>query len=250
MDASIANANQQFDKVLRPLFENRTFLACLGLFFALYAGFLAPALPNRVIMFFDTIPGKLLFIFLIAFVASRNVDNSLQVALIVSVIFLISLVVLNNLKMKEAFRTLGAEHFEMMDQVSKVLNKQNSANEEGCKKALNWCAVKGEPTLRGQLWNEGVVGNLPTEGAELPKDDKFYSKNCPGYFKTCMANNDKFKFSPSIEEHAEKDCKAVFTKDKCEKEYDIKPANEESCGSIFDKQKCMSQYQLIEEQKH
>ena len=122
MADTVSELNNQLDNVLRPLFENKIFVALLGLFLAVYAGWLAPALPNTVIGFFDTAIGKLLFIFLIAFVASRNVPNSLQVALIVSIIFMITLTVLNNLKMKEAFRNMGVEHFGLMTQMRELMS--------------------------------------------------------------------------------------------------------------------------------
>jgi hypothetical protein len=117
MADTVNELNKQLDNVLRPLFDNKIFVGILGLFLAVYAGWLAPALPNSVIGFFDTAIGKLLFIFVIAFVASRDVPNSFQVALIVSIIFLVTLTVLNNLKMKEAFRNIGAEHFGLMEQM-------------------------------------------------------------------------------------------------------------------------------------
>ena len=186
MNATIAKANQQLDKLLRPLFQNTLFLVVVGLIFAIYAGFLAPALPNRVILFFDTIPGKLLFIFLIAFVASRNVENSLQVALIVSIMFLVTLTVLNNLKMKEAFQNLGVEHFSLMNQMRDLvehmdpkkvdevavdgLAKHNDMLSQ-CNKAMNWCATQGTPEVRGKLWGEQPL--TADKAVDLPVDEKY-----------------------------------------------------------------------------
>ncbi len=116
---SLLNAN--LDESLRPLFSNKVFLGSVALFFALYAGWLAPKLPNSVIYFFDTIPGKLLFIFIIAFVASRRVENSFQVALVVSVMFLVTLTVLNKVKMQEAFQNLSMEHFNLMGTMQNLM---------------------------------------------------------------------------------------------------------------------------------
>lgn len=124
---SLLNAN--LDDSLRPLFANKIFLASIGLFFALYAGWLAPKLPNSVIYFFDTIPGKLLFIFIIAFVASRRVENSFQVALVVSVMFLVTLTVLNKIKMQEAFQNLSMEHFNLMGTMQNIMQEQQQDKE-------------------------------------------------------------------------------------------------------------------------
>jgi hypothetical protein len=121
---SLLNAN--LDNSLRPLFANKYFVGSIALFFALYAGWLAPKLPNSVIYFFDTIPGKLLFIFIIAFVASRNVENSFQVALVVSVMFLVTLTVLNKVKMQEAFQNLSMEHFNLMGTMQNLIQGQEN----------------------------------------------------------------------------------------------------------------------------
>lgn len=252
MDATLANANKQLDNILRPLFESRIFLAVLALFFALYAGFLAPALPNGVINFFDTIVGKLLFIFLIAFVASRNVENSLQVALIVSVIFLITLTVLNNLKMKEAFRTIGTEHFSLMNQMRGLVENMEDMNmEKKCQNAVNYCATEGPNDVRGELWGTGMV-KIPegTQGVEVPESG-FAGDQCRGYFKTCMGDNKDYKLFPKMVAAMpnEETCKAIFTKDKCMEEYDVKPANEETCDSFVTVEKCKSKFPAAEEKK-
>ncbi len=52
MADTINTVNQQLDAILKPLFENKIFVASLGLFLAIYAGWLAPALPNSVSNFF------------------------------------------------------------------------------------------------------------------------------------------------------------------------------------------------------
>jgi hypothetical protein len=108
MDKTIEKLNGQLNTTLKPMFENKYFVAGLGLGFALYAGMLAPKLPNSVLYFFDSIPGKFLFIFLIAFLASRDLPNSLQTALIISFVFLIGLTTLSNIKLKEQFKNIQA----------------------------------------------------------------------------------------------------------------------------------------------
>ena len=121
---TIVEMSAVVDSYVGPVIQNNYFKGALFLFFGLYAGFLAPALPNSVLYFFDTIVGKLLFIFLIAFIATRQIDGSIGVALIVAVMFLLTLTVLNNVKMNESFRNLGMEHFELMNQMRDVVNEQ------------------------------------------------------------------------------------------------------------------------------
>ena len=77
--------------VINNFLENKNVTTVLSLLLALYAGLAAPALPNVVIKFFDTFVGKVLFIFLIAYVASRN----FQVAIMLAVAFVVTLNVAN-----------------------------------------------------------------------------------------------------------------------------------------------------------
>jgi ABC-type multidrug transport system fused ATPase/permease subunit len=126
--SKIGEISAVVDSYVGPVLKNNYFKGALFLFFGLYAGFLAPALPNSVLHFFDTVVGKLLFIFLIAFIATRQIDGSIGVALIVAVMFLLTLTVLNNVKMNESFRNLGMEHFELMNQMRDVVNDQSAKN--------------------------------------------------------------------------------------------------------------------------
>jgi hypothetical protein len=76
---------------INSLLDNDKFATVTSLVIALYAGMAAPALPDSVVLFFDTVVGKLLFLFLIGYVASRN----LRVALMVAVAFVVTLHVVN-----------------------------------------------------------------------------------------------------------------------------------------------------------
>ncbi len=76
---------------LNKLFDNKNFIVAISIFLGVYGALLAPALPNSVVLFFDSWFGKLLFLFIIAYVSSRNV----QVALLIAVVFLITLQVAN-----------------------------------------------------------------------------------------------------------------------------------------------------------
>jgi len=203
MADTLQSLNVKMDSILKPLFENKIFVACLGAFLAVYAGWLAPALPNSVIGFFDTAVGKLLFIFLIAFVASRNVPNSFQVALIVSVGFLVTLSVLNNIKMKEAFVNLSVEHFDMMSQMNDLLEhlpEEAKAPEPpaapaapaepqpmSCDDVLGRCYSEFSPEQQQQICG-GLFEEPKDEAVALPNSANFQNKNCGGYIRQCMAD--------------------------------------------------------------
>ena len=76
--------------MINNLFQNKNVTAVVSLLLALYSGLAAPALPNDVLHFFDSTPGKLVFIFLIAFVASKNVE----IAVMMAVAFTVTLTLL------------------------------------------------------------------------------------------------------------------------------------------------------------
>lgn len=76
---------------INSLLDNDNVATVTSVIIALYAGMAAPALPDSVVLFFDTVVGKLLFLFLIGFVASRNI----KVALMVAVAFVVTLHVVN-----------------------------------------------------------------------------------------------------------------------------------------------------------
>jgi len=89
------------------LLDNPQFSTVSSLILALYAGMAAPALPNSVILFFDTIPGKVLFLFLIGFMASRNS----QVALMLAVAFVVTLHVVNQRTTEQYINFIAREKF-------------------------------------------------------------------------------------------------------------------------------------------
>ena len=91
---------------LNNLLDNKNVTAVLSLVLALYAGLAAPVLPNSVIQFFDTMVGKVLFIFLIAYVASRN----FQVAIMLALAFVVTLNIANK-RLAESFMAEEEEAF-------------------------------------------------------------------------------------------------------------------------------------------
>ena len=101
---------------INSMLDNDKFSTVASLVIALYAGLAAPALPNSVILFFDTLVGKLLFLFLIGFMASRNV----QVALMIAVAFVVTLHVVNQ-RTTEQYFNFTNENF-----TSKNVNPQEA----------------------------------------------------------------------------------------------------------------------------
>jgi len=224
----VKEINEQMDKVLRPLFANKYFIAFLFAFVGLYSGFLAPKLPNSVIYFFDTTFGKLLFIFLIAFVASRNVPNSFTVALVVSVAFLLTLTVLQKTKVREAFR-ITMEHFENEEEAEKKEKEEDAveyfeaekadakANEVEkkmtCEQISDRCAKVNKGEMQTKLCNSSLILDSSVKPLDAPNlndlDTVFTENNCKGYLRKCM--NDNKSYVKTVEM------------------VDIKPSDKETC---------------------
>jgi hypothetical protein len=89
------------EELLNNLFNNQTFILLISIILALYSALLAPALPNNIIYFFDSNLGKLIFLFLIGYMANKNI----QVALMVSVAFVVTLTIANRNQIEESFET-------------------------------------------------------------------------------------------------------------------------------------------------
>ena len=229
---TIKELNTQLDKVLRPLFENKYFIAFLFAFVGVYSGFLAPKLPNSVIYFFDTTLGKLLFIFLIAFVASRNVPNNFTVALVVSVVFLLTLTVLQKTKTREAFRMTmehfqneeekeaqeegkelfegedeeareeGKELFEGEDEEEREYFEAEKAEKESdnkkmtCEQVSERCAKVNKGEMQTKLCNGSLILDTSVQPLEAPGlndlDTVFTENNCKGYLRKCMNDNKSY----------------------------------------------------------
>ena len=92
---------------INSLLDDDKFATVTSLVIALYAGMAAPALPDSVVLFFDTVVGKLLFLFLIGFMASRNI----RVALMIAVAFVVTLHVVNQ-RNTEKYFNYRRERFE------------------------------------------------------------------------------------------------------------------------------------------
>jgi len=160
--------------------------------------------------------------------------------------FLVTLTVLNNLKMKEAFQNLGVEHFSLMNQMRNLVEHMDPATEttnhlahgnvmkDSCNKAMNWCATQGNPETRGKLWSEQPL--VADKAVDLPADEKYAPESCGGYYMKCSEDMPDFKFTPSLE--------AAMSKEKCMSAYGMHEPNEETCKAIYTKDKCMSAYEI------
>lgn len=122
------------------LLQNPYISGVISLFIALYAVLIAPGLPNKVLAFFDTIFGRLFFLFLVAYVAS---EGNVQVSVMIAVALAITLMVIGEHKIKESFRNSFYEHF--------------SAEEPGIKMPVNARVQSGN--TKDQITHKKIRGS-------------------------------------------------------------------------------------------
>lgn len=107
---------------LDNVFNNKMVVTFLSIILALYAGALAPALPNKVILVADTLLGKLFFVFLIAYVSSKNI----QLSIMISLAFVVTLTAINKYKIEESFQ----EHFNQMENLMEHKNNYDHVDDD------------------------------------------------------------------------------------------------------------------------
>lgn len=84
---TVNDFSRSVDNFLKNVYSNKTANAVIGLFLVLYAGLAAPKLPSSVAKIFGNPVFKFVFLFLIAYLASRN----MSIAIITSVALAISM---------------------------------------------------------------------------------------------------------------------------------------------------------------
>lgn len=108
-----------FDKIL----DNTNFKILITFILALYSGLAAPALPNNVIKFFDTTIGRLIFVFLITYMAGKNIE----VAIMISIGFVVTIYILNNRQI-EHFKNSMSEIDNLLGDINKTVDKHVAKN--------------------------------------------------------------------------------------------------------------------------
>ena len=155
------------------LLSNKYVSGFVSILIALYAVFVAPALPNQVLHFFDTPIGRLLFIFLVAWLAS---EGNTQVALMVSIALTITLMALEKKTLEESFIQNAREHFQDIsdDSTDNTSSGEGDASEpQGVVSSeMEGAPVSEEmetsysPVNHEESDSSGVVGDLGAEEEE------------------------------------------------------------------------------------
>jgi hypothetical protein len=91
--------------------ENKYIGTIVSLFLVLYGGLARPALPNFVKQLLANDIFRMLYVFLLAYIAEKNV----QVALVCAVVFMVLNGLWADAEVKEAFESLDEENYEEDD---------------------------------------------------------------------------------------------------------------------------------------
>ena len=123
------NIVKKLGKEMDKLLKHKNLRLVLILMVTIYSALVAPALPNSIIKFFDTILGKLLFVFLIGYMASKNI----QVALVISIGFIVTLQIVERKKIENYINFI--EGFEEDD------DSEDPHNNKKCEKTITEAKV-------------------------------------------------------------------------------------------------------------
>lgn len=149
---------------INKLLDNKTVTLVISMILALYSALAAPALPDSVILFFDTIVGKVLLLFLIGFTASRNI----QVSLMIAVAFVITLHIANKRTTEQYINFLKRENFISLNNQTEEADVNESFRSFGFDAAVRQGVEKfeGENIDEEIAINEGFISSDDLESGE------------------------------------------------------------------------------------
>jgi hypothetical protein len=108
--------NKVFDQGLSVL-DNQIVSSVLGLFLVLYAGLAAPKLPRKIAELFDNMVFRVVILFLVAYMSSKNKS----VALIAAVGLMISFQTLNRHKINDKIVKIMEEEIDEADEEEDII---------------------------------------------------------------------------------------------------------------------------------
>ena len=158
---SVKSIMQNLESGLSYIDNNKILSAVLGLFLALYAALAAPKLPKSVTLWFDNTWFKLGFMFLIAYMATKDAS----IAIISAVALLVTLQTLSAQRTTEAVvKAIEAkiENFTSVKEGVQANQEGVQANQEGVhEEEAHQEEVQGE--VQGEVYGEMNFGSVHAE---------------------------------------------------------------------------------------
>ena len=150
------------DVMLKNVFSNKYFSTSVSVILALYAGALAPALPNKLIEIADTLLGKIIFVFLIGYLSTKN----MQLSIMVAVAFAVTLTVVNKNRINEAY-----SNYNMIKNIERFYgDSQNTEEHDKHKEGFNY--EKDEDDEYATEDFEGKVSDSTEEETYMPAEEE------------------------------------------------------------------------------
>jgi len=156
---TVNDLSRQVDSFLKSVYSNKTANAVIGLFLVLYASLAAPKLPKSVAKIFGNKIFKMVFLFLIAYMASRNVS----VAIISAVALVVSMQTFSfhqaNEKVQQIVEEEATRYEEATEATEDIVVTSESENNEEVEN-VEYSSVEEEEktTLLTQGENEVTLG--------------------------------------------------------------------------------------------
>merc|ERR1711871_894250 len=104
----VENLSRTVDNSLKAIYSDKTTSAVIGLFLVLYAGLAAPKLPKSVAKMFGYTAFRLVILFLVAYMSSRNTS----IAIIATVALVVSMQTLSYHETKEKMQEVIENEIE------------------------------------------------------------------------------------------------------------------------------------------
>ena len=185
---------------LDKLLKNKSVFIVLSLVLVLYAGGAAPALPDSVVLFFDSILGKTIFIFLIGFMASKNV----QVALFIAIAFVITLQIANRRRLENYVNYTRFRNVESFYDTASTDNSGSSSTSSSTSSSSIDCSadVKEDCDSNDCKWNAEV----PAVCNAIDEADKTTCADLTSEDETVCNANDKCEWVAAVTANCEKKC--------------------------------------------
>jgi len=172
---TVNNISRSLNSVLENVYNNKVANAVIGLFLVLYAGLAAPKLPKSIAKIFGNKIVKLVILFLVAFMASKNTS----VAIIAAVALTISLQTLSYHETSNKLQKI----------VKKEANKYISEGEEHGE-SEEYSEGEGEGKEYSEEEGEGKENSEEEgEGKEYSEEEGVYSEGEGVYSENVESTN-------------------------------------------------------------
>lgn len=176
---TVNDFSRSVDNFLKNVYSNKTANAVIGLFLVLYAGLAAPKLPRSVAKIFGNPVFKFVFLFLIAYMSSRNIS----VAIIASVALAISMQTFSYHQATKKVQDVVEEEINRIQENSDIevtdtdVEPVEEVNDETLDlEPINDNLVKSQPQVQVEESNNTLIGQEADDEVAYVNQGDDYAK--------------------------------------------------------------------------